>query len=108
MFCLLQIYPLEANAEDGSDDNCCLDVIAVDASKPRLEQYLAEYEGRYRAAVAEFELWDDMSKDWSDEHDHMCAALQDRYSIYGSLVAGTQFKILETQTSSRPIPAQAA
>jgi hypothetical protein len=29
MFALLQIYPLEANADDGSDDNCCLDVIAI-------------------------------------------------------------------------------
>jgi hypothetical protein len=30
MFVLLQVYPPEAAAEDGSDENCCLDVIAVD------------------------------------------------------------------------------
>jgi hypothetical protein len=30
MFVLLQVYPPEATAEDGSDDCCCLDVIAVD------------------------------------------------------------------------------
>jgi len=30
MFVLLQIYPPEATAEDGLDDYCCLDVIAVD------------------------------------------------------------------------------
>ena len=34
MFALLQIYPLEANADDGSDDNCCLDVIAIDPRRP--------------------------------------------------------------------------
>jgi len=108
MFVLLQVYPLEATAEDGSDDNCCLDVIAVESSKARLEQYLAAYESRYRAAVAEFGLWDDMSKDWYDEHDRMCEELLDKYDIHGSLIAGTRFKILESQASSRPIPVQAA
>jgi hypothetical protein len=108
MFVLLQIYPLEATAEDGSDDNCCLDVIAVDSSKAALERFLAVYKPRYRAAVAAFEHWDDMTKDWSEEHDRMCEALQNRYDIHGSLVAGTRFKILETQVSNRPIPVQAA
>jgi hypothetical protein len=62
MFVLLQVYPPEAIAED-DDFCCCLDVIAVDPSRMRLEQFLAGYEPRYRAAVAEFVLWDDMSKE---------------------------------------------
>jgi hypothetical protein len=56
VFVLLQIYPPEATAEDGSDDNCCLDVIAVDASEAELERYLAAYKPRYRAACAAFRL----------------------------------------------------
>ena len=42
MFALLQIYPLEANADDGSDDNCCLDVIAIDTTEARLKRFLAD------------------------------------------------------------------
>jgi hypothetical protein len=38
MYVLMQIYPLEANADDGSDDNCCLDVLAV-GSEAELEHY---------------------------------------------------------------------
>jgi hypothetical protein len=52
MFALLQIYPLEANADDGSDDNCCLDVIAIDTTEARLKRFLADYEPTYREAVA--------------------------------------------------------
>jgi len=63
MFVLLQVYPPEATAEDGSDDCCCLDVIAVDASEAALRRYSAAYRPRYRAACAAFNNWDDMSKD---------------------------------------------
>jgi len=40
MFVLLQVYPPEATAEDGSDDCCCLDVIAVAPSEAELERFL--------------------------------------------------------------------
>jgi hypothetical protein len=106
MFVLLQVYPPEAS--DYDDRCCCLDVIAVDASKTRLEQYLAEYKRRYRAAVAAFDAWDDMTEDWSYAHDRTCAELLARYDVHGSLIAGTRFKILETQASKRPLPVQAA
>ena len=63
MHVLMQIYPLEANADDGSDDNCCLDVLAV-GSEAELERYLADYKRRYWAACQAFDAWDDMSEDW--------------------------------------------
>ena len=51
MFVLLQVYPPEATAEDGSDDCCCLDVITVNASEAELERFLAGYQFRYAAGV---------------------------------------------------------
>jgi hypothetical protein len=100
MFVLLQVYPPEAADHD---DQCCyLDVLAVDASKAALESFLADYARRYRAAVAAFDHWDDTAEDWGPQHDHMCAELRVRYDVHGSLVTGTRFKILETQTSRRP------
>lgn len=62
MFVLLQVYPPEATAEDGSDDCCCLDVIAVNASEAELERFLAGYQFRYAAACRAFAAWDDMRK----------------------------------------------
>jgi hypothetical protein len=102
MFVLLQVYPPEAIAED-DDFCCCLDVIAVHSSRTKLEQFLTGYETRYRAAVAAFNLWDDMSKEeWGDEHDAKMDELSDEYQVFGSLIPETRFEILETRTSSRP------
>jgi hypothetical protein len=107
MFVLLQIYPLEATAEDGSDDNCCLDVIAVGASKATLERFLASYERRYRAAVAAFDAWDNTSSDWGEEHEHKIRELQGEHNLHGALVSGTRFKILESQIFGQLDPARA-
>jgi len=95
MFVLLQVYPFDA--VDHGDECCCLDVIAVDASKAEFEQYLVAYERRYRTAVALFDAWDDMSKDWGEEHDRKQEELQDRYQVYGSLIWETWFKIVEVE-----------
>ena len=76
MFVLLQVYPPEATAEDGSDDCCCLDVIAVAPSEAELERFLAAYEPRYQAACREFDAWDaDLSADWGEAHDRMLEEL---------------------------------
>jgi len=76
MFVLLQVYPPEATAEDGSDDCCCLDVIAVAPSEAELERFLAAYEPRYQAACREFGAWDaDLSADWGEAHDRMLEEL---------------------------------
>jgi hypothetical protein len=102
MFVLLQVYPPEAAGDE--DECCCLDVIAVDASETELERYLAAYRYRYQAACKDFDAWDDMSTDWNAEHDHMCDELQDKYQVYGSLIQGTKFKILECHSGGRLVP----
>jgi hypothetical protein len=107
MFVLLQVYPLEANADDGSDDNCCLDVIAVAPSKVELEQFLVGYEPRYRAAVQEFNAWDNMFKDWGPEHDWMLEELAAKHGVFGALVQA-RFEIMEVQVKGPLAPALAA
>src|SRR5262249_37780465 len=102
MFVLLQVYPPEVTAEVGWDNCCC--VIAVDASEGRLRQFLTAYERRYQAAVTEFDLWDDMAKDWGPEHDHKRKELASEYAVHGALVPGTRFKIVESRISDRPVP----
>ena len=73
------------------------------------EQFLTGYETRYRAAVAAFNLWDDMSKEeWGDEHDAKMDELSDEYQVFGSLIPETRFEILETQTSKPASLASAA
>jgi hypothetical protein len=100
MFVLLQIYPPEASDED--DQCCCLDVIAVDSSEAELERYLAAYEYRYRAAVEDFDAWDDVSKDWGAEHDRVHAELLNKYQLYGSLISEAKFKVVQCLSGGRP------
>jgi len=102
MFVLLQVYPPEATAEDGSDDCCCLDVIAVNASEAELERFLAGYQFRYAAACRAVAAWDDMSEDWGPQHDCVHVELLRRYQVYGSLISGTKFKIVQCLSSGRP------
>jgi len=52
MFVLLQICPQAIGPDDQHDP---IEVIAVDASRERLEQYLAAYRERHRVACAELE-----------------------------------------------------
>jgi hypothetical protein len=93
MYVLLQIYPLEAC---GDDDHTPLDAIAVDGSQERLEEYLADYQERYRAACAEFAARDPVPRgDWTSEHDCLAKAVADQHAVYGCLMAETTFKIVE-------------
>jgi len=101
MFVLLQIYPPEATADE-DDRTCCLDVIAVAPAEAELERYLAGYKRRYRAACQAFDAWDDMSEDWGPQHDSTHAELLRRYQVYGSLISGTKFKIVQCLSSGRP------
>jgi hypothetical protein len=102
MFVLLQVYPPEAS--DGEDDRCCcLDVIAVDASEAELERYLAGYRRRYAAACQAFDARDNLAEDWGPVHDYVCYELRDRYQVYGSLIAGTKFKIVECLGGGWPV-----
>jgi hypothetical protein len=52
MFVLLQICPQAIGPDDLHDP---IDVIAVDASRERLEQHLTAYRERHRVACAELE-----------------------------------------------------
>jgi len=87
---------------------CCLDVLAAYSSRSRLEQYLAAYEGRYRAAVPEFDLWDDISKDWGLEHDRMTEEPLDKYQVFGSLIARTRFETPRNSNQRWLVPVQGA
>jgi hypothetical protein len=93
MYVLLQIYPPEAA---GDHDPTPLDAIAVDGSQGRLEEYLADYQERYRAACVEFAAQDsNPSGDWTSEHDCLAEAIMDQHCVYGALMAETTFKIVE-------------
>jgi len=99
VYVLLQIYPPEASDDD---DDPPLDVIAVNPSEAELKGYLVAYEYRYRAACEDFDAWDDLSEDWGDEHDRMLDELADQYQVYGSLISGTKFEIVECPSGGRP------
>jgi hypothetical protein len=98
MFALLQIYPPEAfvsfdSADD--DDDCGVDVLAVDVSRARLEQFAADYEQRYRASLDEWKAWDDLSCDWGEEHDRKLAELEDRYCVCSPSIPEMHWQIVE-------------
>src|SRR5262249_51672809 len=102
MYVLLQIYPLEAR---GDDDPTPLDAIAVDGSQERLEEYLADYRERYRAACAEFAARDpNPDGDWTSEPHCFAPAIMNRHAVYGGPLVETTFKIVEVlggQTGAR-------
>jgi hypothetical protein len=63
MFALLQLYPLEAfvSFDSQDDDDFGVDVLVVDDSRARLEQFAADYEHRYRTALDEWKAWNDIN-----------------------------------------------
>ena len=84
MFVLLQISPQAIGPEDAHDP---IDVISVDASRERLEQYLTTYRERHRAACAELEArLSTYGDDWGAVHDHVYAEIADKHRIGGTLV----------------------
>jgi hypothetical protein len=96
MFALLQVYPAEAMADDYSDAQACLDIIAVGHSEGELARFLTDYAPRYLAACAAFDAWDaDQSDEWGPEHDAKTAELEVEHQICGSLIRETEFKIVE-------------
>jgi hypothetical protein len=99
MYVLLQIYPLEAA---GDDDPTPLDAVAVDGSEERLEKYLVDYQERYRAACAEFEVRDeDEGPEWTSEHDRLSEELLEKHRVYGCLIPETTFEIVEVRAPVR-------
>ena len=102
MFALLQIYPAEATVplagESGeAGDNCGVDVLAVDDSEERLEQFAAEYEERYRAAHQEWTLWDDIDREWDEVHDRRSEELELKYCVFSPSIGNMRWQIVEVR-----------
>jgi hypothetical protein len=99
MFALLQICPQAIGPDDLHDP---IDVIAVDASQKRLEQYLTTYRERHRVACAELEArLSEYGDDWESVHGHVHDEIADRHRICGTLVPEPDaiFEILEVGDS---------
>jgi len=94
MFILLQVYLIEGADLDEDDADCCLDAIATASSEVELEQFLDSYKLRYRAACQAFDAWDDLREEWGEQHDYRHAEIAAKHGVYGSLVAGTKFRIV--------------
>ena len=77
MFALLQINPPEAL----DDTDCGVDVLAVDVSEERLEQFAADYQERFRAAHQEWQQWDDISREWDATDDCRLDELEHKYCV---------------------------
>ena len=92
---LLQIDPPEARLDDESDGDL-VKVIMVGVGDWLLRR-AREYQERYAAACAEWKVWDDMSKDWSEEHDAKHDELTAKYDVCGPLFEDVEFKVAEVE-----------
>jgi hypothetical protein len=98
MFALLQICPQAIGPEDMHDP---IDVIAVDASRERLEHYLIAYRERHRIACAELEAQLEEHGDWEAVHDHAHDEIAGKHRLAGALIPEPDaiFEILEAAES---------
>jgi hypothetical protein len=99
MFVLLQICPQAIGPDDLHDP---IDVIGVDISRERLEQYLTTYRERHRVACTELEeRLSGCGDDWESAHDHVHDEIADKHRIGGTLVPEPDaiFEILEVAES---------
>jgi hypothetical protein len=100
MFVLLQICPQAIGPDDRHDP---IDVIEVDVSRERLEQYLATYRERHRVACAELEeRLSQHGDDWESAHDRVHDEIADKHRICSTLVPEPDaiFEILELEAAS--------
>jgi hypothetical protein len=97
MFVLLQICPQAIGSDDEHDP---IDVIGVDASRQRLEQYVTAYRERHRGACAELEeRLSEYGDDWESVHDHAHDEIATKHRVCGSLVPEPDaiFEIFEVE-----------
>jgi hypothetical protein len=97
MFALLQIIPLEAL--DGDERG--VDVIAVDVSRERLQQFAADYQQRYRTALKELDAWDECSERSTEAYVAKAEELSDTHSVMGGLFLETRWDIVEIWDGQR-------
>jgi hypothetical protein len=103
MFVLLQICPQAIGPDDQHDP---IEVIAVDASRERLEQHLTTYRERHRIACAELEeRLSQYGDDWESTHDHVYDEIAGKHCLGGMLVPEPDaiFEILEVAKGT-PLP----
>jgi hypothetical protein len=103
MFVLLQICP-DARLDDDQHDP--IEVIAVDASRERLEQHLTTYRERHRIACAELEeLLLQHEDTWESVHDYAHDEIADKHRLCGMLVPEPDaiFEIFEV-AKGPPLP----
>ena len=91
MFALLQINPPEAL----DDTDCGVDVLAVDVSEERLEQFAADYRERFRAAHQEWQQWDDISREWDATDDCRLDELEHKYCVSSPTFGDMRWQIVE-------------
>ena len=111
MFALLQLYPPEATVPyrgETDDGDCGVDVLAVDDSRDQLEHFAADYEQRYRAALDEWTAWDNLDRDWDEEHDCKFAELQCKYRIRSPTMPEMRWQIVAVGTQEWPHGEQSA
>jgi hypothetical protein len=97
MFVLLQICPQAIGPDDLHDP---IDVIGVDVSRERLEQYLTTYRERHRVACAELEVrLSEYGDDWESVHNHVYDEIADKHHICSTLVPEPDaiFEILKVE-----------
>jgi hypothetical protein len=101
MFVLLQICPSAIGPDDLHDP---IDIIGVDVSRERLEQYLATYRDRHRIACAELEeRLSEYGDAWESVHDQIYDEIADKHGLNGMLVSEPDaiFEILEVERRRR-------
>jgi len=103
MFVLLQICPQAIGPGDQHDP---IEVIAVDASRERLEQHLTAYRERHQVACAELEeLLLQHEDTWESVHDYAHDEIAGKHCLGGMLVPEPDaiFEILEVAKGT-PLP----
>jgi hypothetical protein len=95
MYALLQISPQAISDDDLHDP---IDVIAVDASQERLEQYLTTYRERHRVACAELEArLEEYGDDWKVVHSRVYDEVAAKHRLGGTLVPEPEFEVGDNQ-----------
>lgn len=105
IFALLQIYPPEATVPfdgEADDDDCGVDVLAVNNSRDQLEQLAADYQERYRTALSEWMAWDNTDRDWGEEHDGKLAELERKYRVRSPTMSEIRWQIVAVGTQEWP------
>jgi hypothetical protein len=94
---LLQIEPELAISVDDDKGARGVNVIMVGQGDEFLSR-ARDYQERYAAAVAEWDAWDDTSKEYGEEHNAKLDELRDKYDLGSTcLFNETRFMIVDVE-----------